>query len=66
MSEPDYRPTDEPFECWAPERIPNVDFPWPQCPVCDDGTELGHDDDWWCSKCYHAWHTDGTRGVYCP
>lgn len=43
-----------------PEVIPDIDFPWPPCPICDG--DLSGDDGWWCDRCEVAWAPNGTRG----
>lgn len=50
--------------CLFPERVPDLEFRYPECPVCDDGTELSHDAGWYCETCGHGWYSDGTRGAY--
>lgn len=48
----------------TPDVIPDIDFPYPPCPICDG--ELTHDDGWWCDRCQVAWPNNGTGGEHQP
>lgn len=42
--------------------LPEIDFPWPDCPICGGGLE--HDDSWWCMECEVFWQRNGTNPEY--
>lgn len=43
--------------------IPEIEFPWPPCPVCDK--ELWHDGDGWdCHDCNLGWDQHGRYGKW--
>ena len=39
--------------------IPDLDFPWPSCPICSDGGEMHYDDTWYCASCGASWDSAG-------
>lgn len=47
------------------KELPDIEFPWPDCPVCDG--DLEHTGDaWHCEGCATSWHLSGSKPSYDP
>lgn len=52
------------LECYLPKPVSDLEFRYPDCPVCDDGGSMVYDDSWYCENCSHNWDKDGRHGEY--
>lgn len=42
--------------------VPDLEFAYPDCTVCEDGGEVSYDAGYYCLKCGTCWDSDGRKG----